>query len=154
MIVRDAGIADLVVLSALAFTSKAYWGYDDAFMEACRAELTVRAEHLETYVVRIAELDGAIAGFHGVERTAKHPELMWLFVAPEFMGRGIGRALLDDAAAVARDLGAATLTIVADPNAQAFYVRAGARVVGAEPSGSIPGRNLPRLEHPVLFPAQ
>src|SRR3546814_17343333 len=29
-------------LSALALRSKAYWGYDSAFLQACRDELTVR----------------------------------------------------------------------------------------------------------------
>ena len=147
---RDARPDDLATLSALAYVSKAHWGYDDAFMEACRAELEVRPEHLDAYVVRVAELDGELVGFHGVERIAEEPELMWLFVAPTAMGRGIGQALLDDAASVARELGAAALVIVADPNAQAFYEHAGARLVGTEASGSIPGRTLPRLVCSVL----
>jgi GNAT superfamily N-acetyltransferase len=143
--VRDAELADLDTLSALAFASKAHWGYDDAFMEACRAELTVQPVHLEGYVVRVAESDGAIVGFHAVERTSSEPELMWLFVAPAAMGRGVGRALLDDAVSVARALGAEVLTIDSDPNASGFYERVGARVVGATPSVSIPNRMLPRL---------
>jgi SAM-dependent methyltransferase len=38
------------------------------------------------------------------------------------------------------------LTIDADPHAEAFYVAMGAARVGESPSGSIPGRMLPRLE--------
>ena len=39
--IRDASPGDCEALSALAFSSKAHWGYDDAFMAACRDELTV-----------------------------------------------------------------------------------------------------------------
>ena len=45
------------------------------------------------------------------------------------------------------------IPFVADPNAQGFYERAGAVLVGMEPSGSIAGRELPRLECSVLLPA-
>jgi GNAT superfamily N-acetyltransferase len=144
--VRDARAEDLDTLSALAFASKAHWGYDDAFMEACRPELTLVSRHLDEYVVRVAESDGEIVGFHGVERTADAPDLMWLFVVPAAIGTGVGRILLADAVVVARALGARVLRIEADPNAAAFYQREGAQRVGEAPSASIPGRTLPLFE--------
>jgi predicted N-acetyltransferase YhbS len=61
------------------------------------------------------------------------------------MGRGVGRALLRDAVDRARLAGARTLHIEADPYAEAFYLRFGARRVGEVPSGSLAGRMLPLL---------
>lgn len=33
---RDAAATDLALLSEIAFRSKAHWGYETVFMEACR----------------------------------------------------------------------------------------------------------------------
>lgn len=141
MIIRDARARDCDALSALAFASKAHWGYDDAFMEACREELTVRPSDLQRVRVRVAA-DAGIVGFHGVE----HRDLLWFFVAPEAMGKGVGRALFADACALARNTGIATLRIEADPHAAGFYERMAAHKVGEVPSGSVPGRVLPLFE--------
>jgi GNAT superfamily N-acetyltransferase len=137
-LLRDAEPADCEALSALAFASKASWGYDDAFMQACRAELTIAPEDLRTARVRVAH-DDEMLGFHGVQGD----ELAWLFVAPTAMGRGVGRALLADACALARASGIETLRVEADPFAAGFYEHAGARLDGVAPSSSIAGRVLP-----------
>jgi GNAT superfamily N-acetyltransferase len=136
-VIRDARPADCPALSALAFASKAHWGYDDEFMAMCRAELTVHPHDLDRMRVRVA---GEIDGFHGVD---EHGELVWMFVAPEAMGRGVGAALLRDACTLARDAGMCALHIEADPFAAGFYERMGAVRVGDAPSASIPGRSLP-----------
>jgi GNAT superfamily N-acetyltransferase len=135
---RDATVEDCEALSALAFASKAHWGYDDAFMEACREELTIRPVDLERARLRVAAAT-EILGFHGIDGG----ELGWMFVAPEATGRGIGTALFIDALDIARAAGIETLRIDSDPNAAAFYERMGARLVGETPSASIPGRVLP-----------
>ena len=41
--------------------------------------------------------------------------------------------------------GAKTLEVDADPNAEVIYARLGFRTIGRSPSGSIPGRWLPRM---------
>jgi hypothetical protein len=58
----------------------------------------------------------------------------------------VGRTLLREAVTQARARGALIVEIQADPHAEAFYVRAGARRIGERASGSIPGRLLPMLE--------
>ena len=52
-----------------------------------------------------------------------------LFVEPAQMRRGIGRALVEDAAARARSRGALVMDVTAGP-AQPFYERAGFTVTG------------------------
>jgi GNAT superfamily N-acetyltransferase len=56
-------------------------------------------------------------------------ELDGLFVEPHHMYGGIGRALIEDAAARATDAGAACLEVTAGP-AQGFYEKVGFRLVG------------------------
>jgi GNAT superfamily N-acetyltransferase len=70
-----------------------------------------------------------------------------LFVDPPAIGSGAGRALFDAAVALARRQGARCMTILADPNAAAFYERMGARYLRHAPSDAIPGRTLPFYEY-------
>lgn len=65
-----------------------------------------------------------------------------MFVDPAFVGRGVGRALMDHAVALARELGHDSLTIVADPNAEGFYRRMGAQRIGSQASDVDPHRQL------------
>jgi ribosomal protein S18 acetylase RimI-like enzyme len=144
--IRDARRTEVDVLTALAVASKASWGYDDDFMAACRDELTVRPDDLDGATVRVAIEGNTILGFAATELDGNSAELTALFVAPDAMRRGVGRALLRDATHLAKARGARHIRIEADPNAVAFYTRAGARHVGEVPSQSIPGRVLPLLE--------
>ncbi|MDX1402576.1 MAG: GNAT family N-acetyltransferase, partial [Kiloniellales bacterium] len=73
-------------------------------------------------------------------------DLLKLFVEPDKTGQGYGAALFEWATCEGRRLGASRMTIEADPDAEPFYRKQGARVVGTAPSGSIPGRRLPLLE--------
>ena len=57
-------------------------------------------------------------------------ELDDLFVEPDSMHRGIGRALVHDLAATAAAAGARYVDVVANPNALGFYLRVGFRVTG------------------------
>jgi GNAT superfamily N-acetyltransferase len=147
--IRPARPDEAAGLSALALRSKAHWGYDAAFLERCRAELTLRPDDLAPRRAAVAELGGRVVGFVTVEGDPPEGEIGALFVEPDLIGSGAGagRALFDHAARVARAAGFARLRIDADPGAEGFYLRMGARRVGEAPSGSVPGRALPRLEY-------
>jgi GNAT superfamily N-acetyltransferase len=145
MNVRVARSGEAAALSELAIRSKAVWGYDEAFLERCRVELTIRPEQIGPWRAHVAEEGDAILGFFTVRGEPPEGELDSLYVAPEAIGRGVGRALLDEARRVARREGFRALQIHADPNAEAFYVKHGAVRVGEVASGSIAGRALPLL---------
>jgi GNAT superfamily N-acetyltransferase len=57
-------------------------------------------------------------------------DLNKLFIEPRHIRSGVGRALLAHAIAEAWRRGTGRLTILADPNAAAFYERAGAVRIG------------------------
>jgi GNAT superfamily N-acetyltransferase len=143
--IRPAKAGEDEAISALALRSKGHWGYTPELLEACRSELTIRAERLAEHRAHVAEEGGVMLGFFTVTGDAPAGELDCLYVDAAAMGRGVGRALLEAAVALARREGFRALAIHADPNAEAFYLRYGATKVGDVASGSIPGRRLPLL---------
>ena len=71
-------------------------------------------------------------------------DITLLFIAPENLRRGLGRALYEKAVDLARQLGVRELLIDSDPQAAAFYATMGATRIGAEPTG-YQGRLLPKF---------
>ena len=144
LIVRRARAGEATALTALCVRSKAHWGYDADFMRRSRASLTVSDADIAAGGVLVAERARLLLG---VARVEPDGELGLMFVDPEALNRGVGRALFDAAAALARRLGARRMPILADPNAAAFYERMGAKLVGRTPSDAIPGRTLPLYQY-------
>jgi N-acetylglutamate synthase-like GNAT family acetyltransferase len=143
---RAANPGDLAALTALCLRSKAVWGYDAAFMEACRDELTLTRRDLDTSQIQVAERDGVVVGVAQVSVAGAQASLDKLFVEPRMLRTGAGRELFAWCVEAARKQGARALAIEADPGAADFYHRMGAHRVGIAPSGSIPGRMLPLLK--------
>ncbi len=143
---RAARATDLAALHELALRSKAYWGYDAAFMASCRDELRLSPEELGTsHVALITGAGGAPIAMAQVVLNGALAELHKLFIDPDHMGHGLGRQMMHWAVNTARAAGATALEIEADPGAAPFYERMGAQRAGSAPSGSIPGRLLPRF---------
>ena len=143
--IRAPTIEELSGLSDLCFRSKAVWGYDEEFMNACRGELSFQPRDLELTPIAVAEHDGKLIGVAQLKVVDDEADLLKLFVEPSALRSGTGKALLAWATDVAKKLGATRLTIEADPDAAAFYRRMGAYDVGQAPSRSVPGRMLPKL---------
>jgi GNAT superfamily N-acetyltransferase len=143
--IRPARAEEAETLTDLALRSKAFWGYDAAFLARCRAVMTIKACGIEAQPHYVADLAGRIAGFYGFEPEAAGVGLDYLFVAPDRVGRGIGRALWQHAVATARALGYPALIVVSDPNAEGFYLKMGCHRIGTRPSELEPGRQLPLL---------
>jgi GNAT superfamily N-acetyltransferase len=145
MTVREARAEEAAAISDLAVRAKAHWGYDRAFLEACRPELTWSPQEIEQHDVLVWDEGGRLRGTTG--RLGGEPDArLWaVFVEPAEHGRGIGRALLEALLARARASGCRSLTIGADPSAEGFYLAVGARRVGTVPSDTVAGRMLPLL---------
>jgi N-acetylglutamate synthase-like GNAT family acetyltransferase len=112
-------------------------------MTAAASELTVTAEKVgRTWV---AEAEGRPIGVLTLGPPGPLVEVDLLFVEPDAIGTGAGRALWAHAVTVARSEGAETLFVQSDPNAEEFYRRMGAVRTGESPSPST-GRSLPVLE--------
>jgi predicted N-acetyltransferase YhbS len=103
-------------------------------------------EELRAGRVRVASDDGEVVGFSAVLAADADGVVVLdgLFVEPEAMGRGVGRALVEDAAARAADAGATALTVVSGPETQAFYARCGFSRVADAPTRFGPAALLRR----------
>jgi GNAT superfamily N-acetyltransferase len=143
--IRAPTLNELPGLSDLCFRSKGVWGYDKEFLEACRGELSFEPRDLALTPIAVAEVNGKPIGVAQIKIVDDEADLLKLFVEPNALGNGTGKVLFVWATDVAKKLGATRLTIDADPDAAPFYRRMGAYDVGEAPSGSVPGRMLPKL---------
>jgi GNAT superfamily N-acetyltransferase len=142
---RAAHPDEAAALTELCLRSKAIWGYDAAFMAACRDELTLTPETFGSSLLQVAVRDGRVIGMVQVGIAGEVAQLDRLFVEPDQLRSGAGRILLDWAKSAAREVGAVVMIIEADPGAAGFYRREGAVDAGTVASGSIPGRCIPKL---------
>jgi len=145
--IRAARIDEQTPINEMILLSKAHWGYDEAFIEACRDDLFISIERIQSDEFRVLELSGRVVGT--VEVTIEHHEthLQKLFVAADLIGSGAGRILFEWAVSRARKFnGAKIMLIESEPKAQAFYQHMGARLIGGAPSSVFPDRILPLLK--------
>jgi GNAT superfamily N-acetyltransferase len=118
-------------------------------MHACQQELTVTPEAIDATDAhyRVAVKQTELVGFYSLEgQSGDRIALSSMFIDPQYIGKGIGRQLMERALTHAAQLGSSILTIQSDPNASAFYQAAGAELCGESESDSIPGRMLPMLQ--------
>lgn len=144
--IRQAKPSEAVRLGALAMSAKAYWGYSAEFMQQCKHELTYSESMIKDDANHfwVATQDDQVIGFSALKTiNSEKMELDALFVEPDFMGKGIGRCLLDTTIAHAKNQNVASIVLLSDPNAKPFYTAMGAKYVGEKPSASIKGRTLP-----------
>lgn len=143
--IRRAEEREAAVLTGLALGAKAVWGYDAGFMAACRAELTVDPDGIRRHPTHVIETAGRVLGFYQLRLDGARAEILMMFVAPEALRAGLGRRLWAHLEETARAAGARRLEVDSDPHAEGFYRAMGMHLAGEAPSGSIPGRMLPRL---------
>ncbi len=140
---------DCSAMTEVALTAKAFWGYSDEFMRGCEAVLTVTPRMIAEWESGVIERKGHIAGFYLASFEPGEAELQLLYVSPLHMVKGLGQALMNEAAQKAARLGYGHLRIEADPNALGFYRRMGAKQVGWCRSEVEDARELPLMSLPL-----
>jgi GNAT superfamily N-acetyltransferase len=142
-------VGECEALSALCRRSKAHWGYDADFIDACAPYLRVTPECVaaghsfvaldhEDHVLGVAQIHPG---------DAARGNLDLLFIDPREIGTGAGRVLFQEAAHRLREAGETVMTILSDPDARGFYERMGAVFIEDRPSDVFEGRQLPWLEY-------
>lgn len=135
---------DAPQLKAIAVAAKAHWGYPAEWLARWATLFQVTEEYLAHQQAYKAIANEAIIGWHAVLVRQPVAVLNDLWVAPAFMGKGVGRALFEHARHMAQQQGAVRLAIEADPYAVGFYQHMGATIVGEIQSAM--GRMLPLME--------
>ncbi|MBP8311045.1 MAG: GNAT family N-acetyltransferase [Burkholderiaceae bacterium] len=144
---RAALAGQAALLTDIAMRSKGHWGYSPTDLARWREELTLAPATIVACPTWVAWIDESAVGFYQLQTGATQWVLEHLWVHPDGMRRGIGRALLRHAVRLAAEQGAHALAIDADPHAEPFYLACGACRVGAlaAPIDGYPDRVRPQL---------
>ncbi|MNC29697.1 putative acetyltransferase [compost metagenome] len=143
-------------LTNVSFEAKRYWKYPEEYYTAWEKELTITKEYIASNLVYLARVGDEVAGYFSICRVEsdfwsgkvfvnKGYWLEHIFIRPEFMGRGIGKELIQLSKEVCREHRIEKLHIFSDPFAKGFYTKIGARYV-RESESSIEGRQIPVFE--------
>ncbi|MGE0313367.1 MAG: GNAT family N-acetyltransferase [Lautropia sp.] len=134
-------------LATIAYAAKARWGYARETLDAWLPELSPSARSLVRQPSFVAEVASDVAGWCQIDLESHPIELAHFWVHPDFQRRGVGRALLEAVLAHLRPLDVTSLAIDADPNAEGFYLAAGAIRQGSRraPIPGDPARVRPQL---------
>jgi GNAT superfamily N-acetyltransferase len=129
--IRDATTAEAPLLEDLQRRSSDVWAEYREALAANPDAIELPSSFIDSGWVRVAVDDhDTPIGFSVVMPTAGAAhELDGLFVEPKHMARGVGRALVEDAAARATSQGAERIEVTAGP-AQAFYEKVGFDLIG------------------------
>lgn len=135
------------LLTQIAHEAKQYWGYPEHWIKRWSADLTISPDFINQNEVYVAERDDQVCGFYALAVEESKAELEHLWVAPAFIGSGVGKELFLDAMDRATAMNVRQIQLTADPNAAGFYEKMGAVRTG-EVVSEIEGQSrvLPRME--------
>jgi N-acetylglutamate synthase-like GNAT family acetyltransferase len=144
--IRRATTDDAATLTNLAVAAKRYWGYPENWIEQWRHELTISRDFVNDNEVYVLTNDEEVRGFYGMVLRKEKAELEHLWVAPQYIGSGVGRKLFTHALQLAAEHDIAEVEITSDPNAEGFYKKMGARRIGEVRADMDENpRSIPRL---------
>ena len=133
-LIKVADPSDHNQLTEIAIESKRYWKYPEDWIQGWIGELTIRSDYIDANFVfkLISKVDKAICGFCALKWDPGKAELevdhLWLKSA--FIGKNLGKFLLQTSLENVEDLPIKRITVTADPNALGFYEKFGFVQVG------------------------
>jgi N-acetylglutamate synthase-like GNAT family acetyltransferase len=145
--IRRAKPEEAGALTKIAHAAKRHWGYPENWIQQWKADLTITPEFIAENEVYVAMDGDWIAGCCALAYAERVAELEHMWIRPEHMGSGVGRALFNHVKERATELRIPAFEISSDPNAEGFYERMGAERIG-EVRSEIFGepRALPRMK--------
>ena len=103
-IIRAARPDEVEAISNSAIRSKAVWAYAEEEMKVFRPELIISPQHVLNSHAHLMEQGAQLLGFYSLaEIGAAVGELEHIFVDPDHLGRGVGRALFGRACSTVPD---------------------------------------------------
>ncbi len=144
---RPAQRSEAALLSSIIRAAKAHWPYTAQQLALWHEDLSLTEDQLASHPCWVAQAGTKVVGFFLLEKAGVCWALDHLWVLPEFMGQGVGRALLSHAAMLAAKEGAIRISIDADPYAEAFYLACGALRIDtvSAPIEGQPERTRPQM---------
>ena len=147
MQIRRATPDEAGTLTAIAHAAKRHWNYPEKWIAQWTFDLTITPDFIANNEVYVAVVDGDIAGCCALVVGDSLAELEHMWIDPQQMGKGVGRSLFEYTKQRAQEMGLIELELSADPNAEGFYQRMGAKRIG-EIQADMDGqpRVLPRMK--------
>ena len=145
IIIRPAIPQEAGILTVLARRSNRFWDYPEEYHNKWDNELYMDPSHITRNMVCLAELAKEIIGYFSIVYVRTDSQLgnrfvnrgFWLenlFVLPEYMGKGVGSALLHHANLLCREQGIKKLYVFVEPYARGFYDRMGGQFIRQSPT--------------------
>ena len=144
--IRKAKPEEADLLTEIAHAAKRHWGYPESWIQHWKGDLTITPEFISDNEMYVAMNGEEIVGCCAIVFGESMAELEHLWIRPEHIGTGVGRALFRHVKERAAQLKIPALELSADPNAEGFYERMGATRIG-DIRSEIDGkpRVLPRM---------
>jgi ribosomal protein S18 acetylase RimI-like enzyme len=128
--IRNVNPQEADKLTQIALAAKRHWGYPERWMVIWSPQLTFDAHYFDVNESWAAELDGHPVAFYTLLNKNGVAWLENLWVLPEYMSKGIGRALFFHGLELSRLRGYKIFQLEADPNAAGFYEKMGMHKIG------------------------
>jgi len=125
---------DIDDLNRIAFTSESYWGHSKKMMDIFKKEYTLSQGYLKNNEVFNMLLNGKIIGFYAFNMTQETPELEYFYLKPEYIGKGYGRKLWNEAIKFCKNNKIKEFIFVAGAEVKNYYLKMGAEVIKTLPS--------------------
>jgi GNAT superfamily N-acetyltransferase len=150
MAIEKANNTDHQILTQITKKSKAFWGYSEEQIEIWSKFLTVTSSYIDTNTVYKLSIKDQIVGYYSFfNKDQKTVKLDNLFVLPEYIGKGLGRLLMEHFLLNIDKTNANTITLNSEPNAESFYSKLGFVKVGKIET-SIKDRFMPIMELTII----
>jgi GNAT superfamily N-acetyltransferase len=120
---------DIEELNNIAFFSESYWGHNKDMMEIFRREYSLTQDYLKDNRVFNMVLDGIIIGFYALNMTHETPELEYFYLKPEYIGKGYGRKLWNNAIEFCKKNKIEEFIFVAGAEVRNYYLKMGAEEI-------------------------
>lgn len=117
------------LLTEITISAKRHWNYPEEWIQEWIPAMTISSEYISANEVWAAVKEDKPIAYYSL---AQNDEGLWLdnlWVLPEYIGQGIGKALFEHALERCKIKEVSVLKIEADPNAQSFYKKMGAKKV-------------------------
>jgi GNAT superfamily N-acetyltransferase len=134
---REQSLADI---NGLIARSKAHWSWPEGYLERAlplqRVDLAYLRDNLSFEVL---DADHRLIAFFSLVVSGARVALDNFWVAPEWIGTGIGRRACEYVFRTARERGWTELWVLPDPPAEGFYVKMGFSDTGERVRSRVPG---------------
>lgn len=145
--IKIATLNDLTAINYLMRISKAYWGYDDIFLDLFMEHISVTIDYLEKNSIKLLYENNTLIGFYSFSPNAdKEIELDYFFLHPDYIGKGFGKKLWIACCETAKDMKLQEFIVWSDPYAEGFYLKMGCEKIGIRESFVMPNRFPPLLK--------